>query len=81
MENCTSCKPSAAYWRHVIAAMEVDPAHAIAVGNDCAEDMSAHALGIQTYLVTDYAIGEPGSSGADHVSDAAAFERWVLQNY
>jgi FMN phosphatase YigB (HAD superfamily) len=81
MENCTSCKPSAAYWRHVIAAMEVDPAHAIAVGNDCTEDMSAHALGIQTYLVTDYAIGEPATSGANHVSDAAAFERWVLQNY
>lgn len=81
MENCSCCKPNATYWRHVVTTTNVDPAQSVAVGNDCTEDMSARALGIETYLVTDYAIGEPASSGADHISDAAGFERWVLANY
>jgi FMN phosphatase YigB (HAD superfamily) len=81
MENCGYSKPNAAYWRHVATIMKVDPAQAIAVGNDCTEDMSARLVGIETYLVTDYVIGDAASSGADHVSDALGFERWVLDNY
>jgi hypothetical protein len=54
---------------------------AVAVGNDCTEDMSARLAGIETYLVTDYVIGDAASSGADHISDALGFERWVLANY
>ena len=74
-------KPNAAYWNHVATIMKVDPTQAIAVGNDCTEDMSAHLVGIETYLVTDYVIGDAASSGADHVSDSLGFERWVLANY
>lgn len=81
MENCGYSKPHAAYWHHVADTMGVDPAQAIAVGNDCTEDMSAHLAGIETYLVTDYVIGDVEASGADHVSDALGFERWVLENY
>ncbi|MHB8107294.1 MAG: HAD family hydrolase [Candidatus Cryosericum sp.] len=81
MENCGYCKPNAAYWHHVAATMNVDPAQAIAVGNDCTEDVSARLAGIETYLVTDYVIGDVASSGADHVSDALGFERWILENY
>ena len=54
---------------------------AIVVGNDCTEEMSARLVGIETYLVTDYVIGDVVSSGADHVSDSLGFERWVLENY
>ncbi|MHB8071389.1 MAG: HAD family hydrolase [Candidatus Cryosericum sp.] len=81
MENCCYCKPSSAYWRHVTTTMNVDPAQAVAVGNDCVEDISAGALGIETYLVTDCVIGDAQSSGADHISDAVGFERWILENY
>jgi FMN phosphatase YigB (HAD superfamily) len=81
MENCGYSKPNAVYWRHVATIMNVDPAQAVAVGNDCTEDMSARLVGIETYLVTDYVIGDAASSGADHVSDALGFERWVLANY
>lgn len=81
MENCSCCKPSRAYWRHVITTMNVDPEQSVAVGNDCVEDISAGVLGIETYLVTDYVIGDPQSSGADHISDAVGFERWVKANY
>jgi len=81
MENCGYCKPNVEYWRNVATLMKVDPAQAIAVGNDCTEDMSARLVGIETYLVTDYVIGDAASSGADHISNALGFERWVLENY
>lgn len=81
MENCGYCKPNVEYWRDVVTLMKVDPAQAIAVGNDCTEDMSARLVGIETYLVTDYVIGDAASSGADHISNALGFERWVLENY
>jgi len=51
------------------------------VGNNCTEDMSARLVGIETYFVTDYVIGDAASSGADHVSDSVGFEDWVLANY
>jgi FMN phosphatase YigB (HAD superfamily) len=81
MENCGYCKPNAEYWQHVAATMHVNPGQAVVVGNDCTEDMSARLVGIETYLVTDYVIGDVASSGADHVSDALGFERWILANY
>ncbi|MFA4953791.1 MAG: HAD family hydrolase [Patescibacteria group bacterium] len=81
LENCDYCKPHVEYWHHVAAVMKVDPAQAVAVGNDCIEDVSAGLAGIETYLVTDYVIGDVASSGADHISDALGFERWILENY
>jgi FMN phosphatase YigB (HAD superfamily) len=81
MENCSCSKPNIEYWQHVTTSMGIDPADAIAVGNDCVEDVSARLAGIATYLVTDYVIGDPASSGADHISDAAGFEQWVRENY
>ena len=51
-----------------------DNVHDVMRRNDCTEDMSARLVGIETYLVTDYVIGDAASSGADHVSDALGFE-------
>jgi FMN phosphatase YigB (HAD superfamily) len=81
MENCSCSKPNVEYWQDVTTSMGIDPADAIAVGNDCVEDVSARLAGITTYLVTDYVIGDPASSCADYVSDAAGFEQWVMANY
>lgn len=81
MENCSACKPHIEYWQNVIREKKVDPAQAIAIGNDCVEDVSARFAGIETYLVTDYVIGDPMSAEADHVSDATGFERWAMANY
>jgi len=58
-----------------------DNVHDVMGRNDCTEDMSARLAGIETYLVTDYVIGDVVSSGADHVSDSVGFEDWVLANY
>jgi len=74
-------KPHVEYWHHVATLMDVDPAQAVVVGNNCIEDASARLAGIETYLVTDYVIGDAASSGADHISGVLGFERWVLANY
>jgi len=47
--------------------------HTLAVARPT-EVVSARLVGIETYLVTDYVIGDAASSGADHVSDALGFE-------
>ena len=81
MENSSFCKPHVEYWQHVLTCMHVNAADAVAVGNDSVEDVSARLAGIATYLVTDYAIGDVASAGADRCSDAAAFEEWVRTTY
>jgi hypothetical protein len=43
--------------------------------------MSARLVVVETYLVTDYVIGDAVSSGADHISDSLGFESWVLANH
>ena len=58
-----------------------DNVHDIMGRNDCTEDMSTRLVDIETYLVTDYVIGDAASSGADHVSDSLGFESWILANY
>jgi len=40
-----------------------DNVHDVMRRNDCTEDMSARLVGIETYLVTDYVIGDAASSG------------------
>ena len=59
---------------------EKSTGHTLAVARPT-EVVSARLVGIETYLVTDYVIGDAASSGADHISDALGFERWVLANY
>jgi FMN phosphatase YigB (HAD superfamily) len=81
MENSRFCKPHVEYWRDVLTAAGADAAASIAVGNDAVEDVSARLAGIATCLVTDYAIGDTGSAGADRVVDGAGFEQWVRETY
>ena len=81
MENSRFCKPHLEYWRDVLTAAGADAAASIAVGNDAVEDVSARLAGIATCLVTDYAIGDTGSAGADRVVDGAGFEQWVRETY
>jgi len=66
-----------AVWDRIMEfyATTFDNVHDVMRHNDCTEDMSARLAGIGTYLVTDYVIG------ADHVSHAIGFQRWVTANY
>jgi len=59
--NSTFCKPNPGYFREILKVINKEPEHCIMVGNSANEDMSAGALGIQTFLVTDYLENESGA--------------------
>lgn len=52
--NSTFCKPNPMYYSEVLQIIDKDPEQCIMVGNNADEDMCAGALGIDTFLVTDY---------------------------
>jgi phosphoglycolate phosphatase-like HAD superfamily hydrolase len=62
MENCSACKPHIEYWQQVIRQMHVDPAQAVAVGNDCVigdtapsgADHISDALGFERSVLANY---------------------------
>jgi len=51
--NSTFCKPNPGYYREILGKINKAPQQCLMVGNNPAEDMSAGALGIETFLVTD----------------------------
>ena len=52
-ERSTFCKPNVDYYREVARTLGVRPEQCLMVGNDAAEDMSARALGMDVFLLTD----------------------------
>jgi len=51
--NSTFCKPNPGYFREILMKINKSPEQCLMAGNNPAEDMSAGALGIETFLVTD----------------------------
>jgi len=52
--NSTYCKPNIKYYQEILEKIDKKPEQCIMVGNNASEDMCAEALGIKTFLVTDY---------------------------
>ena len=58
-ENSCHCKPNPAYYREILYAMNLEPWNCVMIGNDIKEDYNAAvSIGIKTYIVKDYAIGD-----------------------
>ena len=57
-ENSRFCKPNLDYYRDILAQMGVNPEKCLMVGNDVGEDMVAHKLGMQVFLLTDCLINK-----------------------
>lgn len=57
-EEMHFAKPSLNYYKEVLAKIDKSPLECMMVGNNIEEDMVAHELGIKTYLIEDFAIGE-----------------------
>lgn len=51
--NSTFCKPNPGYYKEIFQKTSKDPSQCIMAGNNTREDMSAGALGVETFLVTD----------------------------
>ncbi|MDR1693146.1 MAG: HAD family hydrolase [Oscillospiraceae bacterium] len=52
--NCSNCKPSLEYYRHLLNVLGKEPGQCLMAGNSAAEDICAGELGIETFLVTDF---------------------------
>ena len=62
-EDIGTCKPNPAYYREVLARLDLAPEDCIMVGNDVSEDMMAAAkAGIRGFLLTDCLINTPGAN-------------------
>jgi len=52
-ENSRYCKPTLAYYEHILSELGVSGEECLMVGNDAGEDMVAEQLGMKTFLLTD----------------------------
>ena len=57
-ENSRFCKPNLAYYREILACMNVPAEECLMVGNDVQEDMVAAQLGMHVFLLTDCMINK-----------------------
>ena len=57
-ENSSCSKPNPAYYRDVLARLQVTPEECLMVGNDVGEDMIAAQLGMKVFLLTDCMINK-----------------------
>ena len=59
-ENCTRCKPDAAFYSELLEHIGRMPEECIMVGNNVDEDMIAESIGIQGFLMPECLINEHG---------------------
>ncbi len=57
-DECHACKPSLDYYKEVLKTIDKEAEECIMVGNNVEDDMAVGALGVDTYLVTDYLINK-----------------------
>ncbi|AGL00351.1 YbaK/EbsC family protein [Desulfoscipio gibsoniae] len=55
-EDMHHCKPYPEYFLEIAVRLDLSPGDCLMVGNDVPKDMAAAAVGMQTYLVTDYLV-------------------------
>lgn len=60
MENMHFCKPNTGFFQEIAKNIDVPAEHCVMLGNDPAEDMPAHEIGMKTFL-----IGESGGENVD----------------
>jgi len=61
-ENSCFCKPQAGYFLEIATLFNVSPQDCLMVGNDTSHDLSAAAVGMETYLVDTWLIDREESS-------------------
>ncbi|NLU42805.1 MAG: HAD family hydrolase [Firmicutes bacterium] len=76
-EDMHFCKPDLNYYRETLQRIDRRPDECIMVGNDVEEDIVACRLGIETFLVTPYAIDRGSGLVPDHRGTYADLLRFV----
>lgn len=77
-EEMHYCKPNLDFYREVLKKINKDPSSCLMVGNDIKEDMIAKEIGIRTYLINDFLIGDiEENKNIDYKGDYTDFYKFV----
>ena len=81
-ENSCYCKPQSGYFREILAQLQLAPERCLMVGNDADQDMSAAAVGMQTFLVDTWLIEREGANWPyDSRGDHGALQRFLHERF
>lgn len=77
-ENSYYTKPNINYYVNILKDNNKKAEECLMVGNHVDEDMIAHEIGIETYLILDHMMGDPtGSTNIDHRGNYPDFLEYV----
>jgi len=79
-ENSCYCKPQSGYFREISTLLDVAPEDCLMVGNDTSHDLSAAAVGMETFLVDTWLVDrDEGLWPCENRGDHSALQKY-LQN-
>lgn len=68
IEEMHYCKPNIEFYEEVLDKIDKNPQNCMMVGNDIEEDMKAKEIGMGTYLIDEYTIGDlKDDENIDHI--------------
>lgn len=77
-EEMHFCKPNLEFYREILNKINKDPSSCLMVGNDVKEDMIVNEIGVKTYLIQDFIIGDIGEEkNIDHKGSYKDFYRFA----
>ena len=78
LEESHFTKPNVNYFKEILTKINKDASECLMVGNHIEEDMVAHEIGIETYLITNHMMGdESDKSNAIHEGNYQDFLNFV----
>ena len=75
-EDMHYTKPNINYYKEILSKVNKEPSECLMVGNNVNEDMIVSNLGMKTFLIKDYLIGELGSG---HTIDYVGYSKDFLE--
>lgn len=80
-ENSRYCKPQAGYFQDISDQLGIAPENCLMVGNDTSHDLSAVAVGMQTFLVDTWLVEREGPEWpCENRGDHLALQRFLREN-
>lgn len=77
-EDMHFCKPNLDFYKEILSKIDKKSAECIMVGNHIKDDMIVNEIGVKTYLINDFAIGDKEEEkNIDHKGDYREFYRFA----
>ena len=78
-EEMHYAKPNIKFYEEILEKVDKEPSECLMVGNDIAEDMVVKEIGITTYLITDYAVGDIKDKNIDYSGNYKKFYEFAKE--